>query len=147
MFEFIELFSELGVYLGNYGKAGNAGARKILKRSPRVTFCIQEDWSIGLNDFTKTRVHLTHAYQDTILTGDPTQHIAYARWRSSFFSVIQNGSWRLMVYLFSRCQTCLAESMDTRQKFLLGPNTGSVLVMVLLTFERKGIALHWMGYY
>lgn len=65
MFEFIELFSELGVYLGNSGKAGNAGARKILKRSPRVTFCIREDWSIGLNDLTKTRVH-THAYQDTI---------------------------------------------------------------------------------
>lgn len=53
LFEFFEFLSELGVYLGNSGWARNAGARKILERSRRITFCIQKGWSIGLNDYTK----------------------------------------------------------------------------------------------
>jgi hypothetical protein len=142
LFEFIEFLSEVGVYLGNSGRAGNAGARKILERSPRVTFCIQDDWSIGLNDCTKMRTgFIIRMHTKIPLAGDPADRFCTMA-EFLFFSVIQNGNWRLIVYLLFQDAQHVWPRVLTRHRSLLWSDTKSDLAMVS---HLNGKGLHCMG--
>lgn len=96
LFEFIEFLSELGVYLGDSGWARNAGARKILERSRRITFCIQKGWSIGLNDYTK-HGFIIRMHTKIPLACNPADR--FCTMEEFLFSTVQHGGRRLIVYL------------------------------------------------